>query len=113
MTTIDFSPRQILLGLFFVCIVLYSLFQGRFVILGPNIRIDTPKDGASVTAPVTISGHADNVAYISLDDRPIFTDDHGNWSEQLIASPGLSIITVRAKDRFGRQKVKTLEIVIN
>lgn len=99
-----------LLGL----IGLYALFQARLVILGPSISVYTPTNGANLSSPVvTIAGKASNIAYISLDDRPIFVDKNGNWSEKLIAPRGLSIMTVRAQDRFGRSTEKQIEVMVN
>jgi hypothetical protein len=107
----NFSSKQWLFVGFLSLVFLYSLFQARFIILGPEIKISTPKNGASVPAGlVMIEGTAHNVAWITLDDRQIFTDEKGYWKEKLIASPGTSIITLKARDRFGRTKTKSVEI---
>jgi hypothetical protein len=105
------SPKKLAIWAFFVLLILYSLFQGRFIILGPNIHIDSPKNGDRVETLVTISGHADNISFISLNDRPIFIDKNGDFSEKWIAAKGVSIITMRARDRFGRQKETQVQIV--
>jgi hypothetical protein len=105
--------RSLLIG-FFVLLIAYSLFQARFVILGPQISIDTPKDNSVLDASlVNVSGHADNVAYLSLDGRQIYTDKSGYWSEKLIAPEGVSIIELSARDRFGREANKTIRVVLN
>ncbi len=109
----NISPKQWAVVLFFLIIIVYSLFQARFVILGPYIEIQTPQNGASLeTNLVNITGRAENISFISLNDRPIFVDKNGNWNEKLIAPQGLSIITVRAKDRFGRNTEKQREIFV-
>ena len=114
MSYIEFTPRKILFLVLFLLLGSYSLFQARFLILGPNISIISPKDGARIDSPVVlVEGVAKNIAYISLDDRPIFIDPKGNFSEKLIAPSGLSIITMRARDRFGRQTEKTIRVVYN
>ncbi|MDB5253941.1 MAG: seg [Parcubacteria group bacterium] len=105
------SPKKIAISAFFLLIILYSLFQGRFIILGPNIQIDSPQNGQRVETLVTIQGHADNISFISLNDRPIFIDKNGDFSEKWIAPKGVSIITMRARDRFGREKEKQVQVV--
>jgi hypothetical protein len=106
--------RRTLVIAFFTLLVLYILFQARFVILGPQIEIDTPKDNAALTSNiVTVSGTAQNVAYLSLDGRQIYTDKSGHWSEKLIAPPGISILELTGRDRFGRQTEKTIRVVLN
>jgi hypothetical protein len=99
------------LGILFV---IYVGFQTRYLIFGPQLSIETPEDGAVVHEPaVTISGKATNVAYISLNGRQIFTDEEGRWSEKLIVAEGVSIMTVRVRDRFGREKVENVRILLN
>lgn len=110
----DLSPRQLLVFGFLFLVALYTLFQARFLILGPEIRVATPLNGASPDSPViTVAGTARNIAYISLNGRQIYTDQKGAWSEKLIAPPGPSIMSLEARDRFGRHTEKQVEIVIN
>jgi hypothetical protein len=110
----DIKPKYALLILLFLLLTSYSLFQARFLILGPQIWINYPEDGATVeNSLVTIEGDARNVAWISLNDHQIFTDESGKWSEKLIVSQGLSIMTVKARDRFGRVTEKQIRIVLN
>ena len=105
-------PRKILLIIFFLLLASYALFQARFL-LGPQIKITSPQNGQSINEPlVIVEGRSKNVAWLSLNDRQIFTDETGLWSEKLIVSPGLSIIKVRGTDRFGRETTKQIEILL-
>lgn len=114
MRSIEINPRLGLFILFAITLIAYSLFQARFIILGPRISIESPRDGQSVdSAVVNMVGRADNIAYISINDRPIFVDEKGNFNEKLIAQAGLSILTVRARDRFGRETEKAIRVVYN
>jgi hypothetical protein len=106
--------KQIIFGLLCLFVVLYALFQARFLILGPRVNITSPQNGSSLPErAVTLTGTAKNVAYISLNGRQIFTDEEGYWEEKLLVSPGLSIMTVQARDRFGRETEKHIELVLN
>ena len=110
----EMTPKKGLWIVLFLLLIAYTLFQGRFVILGPSIHITYPTDGERLDAQVyTITGNAQNISYISLNDRQIYVDQQGNFSEKLIAPLGLSIITVRARDRFGRQKEQSVRVVYN
>ncbi len=110
---ISLSPRQgglILLG---TLLVLYILFQARFVILGPRVWIDSPTDGEAVTEPIlTITGRAQNAAWLTLNGSQIYTDQEGLWSEKLPLSEGPSIMTVEVRDRFGREAEKRITIIL-
>ncbi len=109
----NLSSRHWLLFLLGGLFTLYILFQARFLVFGPSITITEPIDGATLANPVvTISGTARNAAWLSLNDSQIFTDEKGAWSEKLILSEGTSIMTVRVRDRLGREKEKRLTITL-
>ena len=103
--------RISLLILITLIILGYGLFQARDLIKGPEVKIFTPENGESTTTPViVVSGIASNITGISLDDRPIFIDKLGNFSEELLLQPGYNIMKVAAQDKFGRTKVKLIEL---
>lgn len=90
----------------------YSYFQTRELIKGPRISISEPLSGSVVHSPlVGVEGIAKNISHIALNDRDIFVDEEGNFKEKLLVSYGYNIIEVQVKDRFGRESVKTIEVV--
>jgi len=110
---LNLTPRETLGAVFLGFIALYALFQARFIILGPQISISYPADGTTATSSViTVTGTARNTTFISLDDRPIFLDEHGNFSEKLVLPEGQSTIMMRARDRFGRETQTSTRIVL-
>lgn len=110
----SFSPKQWITVFVVAAFAIYVIFQARFLIFGPQLSINSPKDGEVVYSEVvTIVGRAKNVSWLSLNDRQIFTDEKGVFSEKLIVSPGLSIMTLSAKDRFERETRKTVRIIFN
>jgi hypothetical protein len=114
MTKLELKPQYLLPALFFLVVAGYFTYQARFLILGPQITITSPLDGSSVESSViSIEGTASNIAWISLNGRQIFTNEKGVWSEKLLVSSGLSIMTVQARDRFGRETSKRVRIVLN
>jgi len=106
--------RKGLLIALIIFLALYSLFEARFLIFGPQVTITEPRDGFVGTSPlINLSGKAKNAAWISLNGRQIFTDGKGNFSEKLIVSKGLSIMSVNVIDRFGRENQKQVRIILN
>lgn len=92
----------------------YSYFQARKLIGGPKIVIESPAQGSEVKESlIEIKGTASNIKDISLNDRPIFIDEQGHFSEKLMVPPGLDILTMKAQDRFGRKTQATLELYYN
>lgn len=93
--------------------MVYALYQSRFLIFGPQIWIDTPLNGDRLESSLLVmEGRSRNVAWISLNDRQIFTDEEGKWNEELIVSRGISIMTLKASDRFGRETEKSVRVYL-
>lgn len=89
----------------------YIYFQSRNLIRGPILTLLGPTNGTTVLdSTVTIEGRAENIAYITLNDRQIFVDEEGVFQEKLIAGPGYTIMKLEARDKFGRTVEKTLEV---
>jgi hypothetical protein len=106
-----FYLRMTVLVVFVLIIGGYSYFQARKLIGGPQIVIESPQNGSTVTESfIEVKGKANNIKEISLDDRPIFIDEEGNFSEKLLLPPGLVIISMKAKDRFGRTTQEILSL---
>lgn len=105
--------RTSLISLLVVVIGGYSLFQAQKLIRGPIIEISTPENGATYSQTlIQIDGRARNISYLNLNDRPIFTDKNGYFSEKLLLSPGYNIIKLDARDKFKNYTEKRLEIIL-
>lgn len=107
---------KVLQRTFFVTIILllvgYILFNSQSFIIGPQILDVSPTSGSTLEMQrFTLSGKALRITEISLNDRPIFIDENGHFEEKLLVSPGLSIIKLHAKDRFGRETQQILKYV--
>lgn len=109
-----FYIKTIGISVIAVLIVGYSLFSARHLIEGPRISLVSPSNGQIFTDPlIQIDGVAKNIAFISLNDRPIFIDEQGNIKEKLLLTPGYNIIKLYARDKFSREVIKHLEVVLN
>jgi hypothetical protein len=94
------------------CLIGYAGFQAEAIILGPRLAVDSPASGLSTsTSLVAIRGTAGNISYLTLNGEKVFTDENGNWEEEVLLSYGYNVFTVEAKDRFGRSVAKTLQII--
>lgn len=103
--------RIALIAIVTLIILGYGLFQARDFIKGPDIFISTPQNGDEISKPVIlVAGGTININNISLNDRPIFIDKLGNFSEKLQLSVGYNIIKLVAQDKFGRTKIKLIEL---
>jgi len=94
-----------------LCILVYVLFQARFLIMGPQITLDQEPALLNNERQISLSGTAYNIARIWLNDRQIFTDAEGNFTEALILENGYTVATLRAEDRYGREATVTRHLV--
>lgn len=105
-----FAP--LVVSLFIAVIVFYGYYQSRAIIEGPSISIETPENGiTSATSLVAVKGVAKHAKELTLDDRPIFIDLNGRFSEQLLLMDGYNIIELAAKDNKGHIERKKIELV--
>lgn len=90
----------------------YAGFRAKSFITGPILSIEYPKNGQSIeNALVEISGNAKNISFLSLNGNKIFTDESGLFKEKILLSYGYNVITVEAKDRFGRIKSESIQLI--
>ena len=89
----------------------YGLFEARKILEGPVITIESPRDGSATSSTgIMISGTAQNISFLTINDLPSYTDKSGNFSELLSIPPGFTVLTVQAVDRFGRRAAKSVSI---
>lgn len=81
----------------------YVIFQARFLITGPQLEMVAADSQVVNQRQITLAGSAFNISRLWLNDRPIFTDAQGHFSEALVLENGYTITTVRAEDRYGRE----------
>ncbi len=116
--------KRVLAGLGIILIVGYSVFALEGFIRGPRIEIATPESVhggdrsgglryfsyATTTALVLVSGRVIHANILFLNGAEISQNLEGNFSESLLLAPGYNIMSVEAKDRYGRSAKKTIEI---
>ncbi len=101
-----FTLRTFLYG-FLVLLLLggfiaYTSFQARFLIEGPQVDLTGPTAGVSSERVIALEGTAANIARMSLNGRPIYTNEEGYFKEMIVLENGYTTATIRAEDRYGR-----------
>ncbi len=96
-----------------VAVIGYGLFEGRRLIEGPQISIKTPSNGsATSSSAVIVSGTAQNISFLTINDAPAYTDESGHFAVTLSPPPGYNVFTVRGVDRFGRRASKQVVFTV-
>lgn len=92
-------------------LVSYGIFNARSLIVGPTIEIFSPAtETETMENIIIIRGKAENISFISMNEKPIFVNKEGLFEEKLLLSPGSNIIEIKAKDRFKKEISKTIKI---
>lgn len=105
-------PLYILATLGLVCVLGYSLFAAKPYLSGPSLTIQTPREGETVsTATVSIYGKTERVSYLAINDLPVPLLEDGTFAVERAYPPGYTVFTVRARDRFGREEVRTIRFL--
>lgn len=100
--------RALIIGIVLV-VISYGLFEARKLLEGPEITIDSPADGsATSTSAVTVVGTAQNIAFLTINDAPSYTDEAGVFVYRFSPPAGYTVVTVAATDRFGRRASKSI-----
>jgi hypothetical protein len=94
-----------------ILILLYLIFQARFLIIGPRVILTEEHDVPQNERQIFLTGNAYNISRLWLNDRPIYTNAQGNFKEALVLENGYTIATLRAEDRYGRETTITRSFV--
>lgn len=113
MTVVRWSLPAVLIALVLTALLLYGLFEARRLLEGPQLAITSPTDGSAIAEKaVFIEGVAQNIAFLTINDTPAFTDEAGHFRKLLSFPPGYTVVTVAATDRFGRRAKSSVSITM-
>jgi len=108
--------HRIFLSLIVLFLVGYGLFNSRFLIKGPQLAIAGLEDSEqnilhAQTRDFSLQGTVLHSSFITVNNRPILVDESGNFNEKLLLSSGVSIIDIYARDKFGKEVRKKIDVV--
>jgi hypothetical protein len=102
--------NYVLAFVLFSITLLYGIFQGRALIHGPILTIESPQQGATVTSTLfEIRGTTRNVTHVEINGQPITMDTEGTFRETLITPHGYGLLLIEATNRFGHHKTERVE----
>ena len=94
----------------FSVIIIFGYKKMFFVFDGVKIKASIAKT-SSDSSLFEVKGNAKGAVYLSLNGREIFIDKGGNFSESVAALPGFSVLSIDARDKFGKKDEKQFELV--
>ncbi len=110
-----FALKNTLVAIAVFSVLGYAAFNSRFIIQGPEITlVHFEEDQNSIISKdktFFLEGTVEHSSFISVNGRPIFIDETGYFSEKLLLSNGVSIIDIYAKDKFGKEIRKKIDVL--
>jgi hypothetical protein len=94
--------RWLLIAVVIGAFVAYVVWQSRIFLTGPVLTISEAPPATTTAPGVTLAGRAENIVWITLNDRPIVTTPEGDFKEYVILERGYTVVQLEAADRFGR-----------
>ena len=108
----DSRLTRIALGIFFLAVLGYAYYEARGMLFGPSITVTSQV--TEVREPfVTIRGRADRIASLSMNGKTVSVTENGVFEEPYLLAPGYNRIVLDARDKYGRSRSQTIEIVYN
>ncbi len=93
-----------LLAGLFAFIAFYTLWETKALSKGVDLQLEGITDGAILSNDViSLKGSALHASHIAIDGREIEVDKDDKFTEELVLSPGYNIISIEAKDKFGKK----------
>ena len=115
----DFPIKRLqfgqLIALFFLFLLLgsYLIFQYRDAFLNPPLTVDTPKEGQIVESRmVVVSGTTSSNTIVYIGDASVPLTSDGSFKKTIDVFPGKTVLTIKAQNKFGKQTVKEIHIII-
>ncbi len=100
------------IALFAGTVAAYALYQSRGIMGGPSLVLTRPADGITATTSlIHISGNAQRASSVTINDRSIFMDLTGNFSEELFLQKGYNSIVVTAQNPQGESMTEVRHVL--
>lgn len=103
--------KPLLIGLVVLLVIGYSGLKLKNLFSGPQIIIASPSDGSTIPKNfVNVKGKAERISQLYMNGKKIFTDEQGNFNEPYLLASGYNLLEIVAKDQFGREITKKLQL---
>lgn len=91
----------------------YIVYQAQDWIVGPELVVLRPNDGETFTTSVVlVEGTSTRSIELTINGIKVYSDGAGNFSHELLLAEGIHTLEIVAKNRLGKEKKVTRQIVI-
>ena len=77
---------------------------------GPDIIVTSPRAGERAEERIVVSGTAPRAVAVEINGKNVPLDTEKNFSSVLLLPEGYTIIRIKVRDRFGKEKEATIPL---
>ncbi len=111
------TPKLISLFIFSVIVVGvmgYFIYEIGFLISPPALVIESPAEDIEVMdAKINIKGRVDYDTFVKINDQSIVVGDDGIFNQEIVLTPGLNILNIKATNRLDKESSVVRRIVFS
>jgi len=111
-----FIETRLLIGgfsIFLVLVLVFALSRAYGLIQGPVIELNKAVLASEISDGfVVLKGKVYRNAYFAINGRVVAPEQNGNFEERLFLTPGHTIMTIQARDRFDRTTQEIIPIYV-
>lgn len=112
-TSLGFKIRTSVIFFLLLFIVGFSFSRTSDLRNGVRLTVEGVINGSMLNDPlVTLHGIAKHATVLEINGKSIQIDQKGFFSDTILLSPGYSIITVHAKDKFDTLTTKEYRVYV-
>lgn len=108
------NPKVLVIGtavLLAILVLAYLTHQIRSVLAAPVLEISEPASDLIVSGRnIVIAGKTEIGANVSINNQTVLVDKNGLFAENLILSPGLNVVEVKAQNKFAKESTVVRKI---
>lgn len=109
---IKFS-QFVLIGVIFLSLLLFLLFQYKDAILSPSVSITNPVDNQIVkSTSLEVSGKTNSENVVFVDSFPVSVNEDGTFKKIISVFQGKNQIQIKVVNRFNKTTDKTVEVEV-
>jgi len=105
LTRVRIQQSFFVIALAGIALLGYLGFQYRSMFFSPMLVVNSPKQNAQTKDEVTVSGKTDPNATVLINNEPVLPNTNGEFTKNLTLFPGKTSITLKAKNRFGKETI--------
>lgn len=97
----------------FIILLVYILFQYRYAIMNPPLKIDSPNENEAVfSQTIAVIGKTDPNASLFVNNDPVSLDNRGNFKKTITVFTGKTTIIIKVVNYFGKETIAERHIEV-